>query len=419
MRRTLATRAGVSEREANTFLNALQTQLMEALKNDKQVKINGLGTFRLQAVAPRRSVNVTTGEEFTIEGYNKVVFAPEAGVRELIEKAEVKSEEPAVEPAEENESEQPMVGADPIQKLGAQAAEIVDILGELGQSPKEEAEAEEPTPEPAPEPEPEPAPVVEEPAPEPEPVYIPEPQPEPVYIPEPQPEPAPAPAPEPVYIPEPTPSYTPSSFVKEPEPVAAEQPQPKKKKGHFFRDVLICLLILLLILGALYYFFRPKIDAQIEKWLTFWPTQTEEVTPVIADTTAVMNEEPEFDTSSIPTGAISQEQILAEFLEASREDDEETPVMSVPSKESYPGFITTEPMHEGSRLTWMAKRYYGAKIYWPYIFDANRDVISNPSLIDTGTPIRVPKLTPAQRDTTNAETRRRLEALRKEAVSRK
>ena len=68
MRRTLATRAGVSEREANTFLNALQTQLMEALKNDKQVKINGLGTFRLQAVAPRRSVNVTTGEEFTIEG---------------------------------------------------------------------------------------------------------------------------------------------------------------------------------------------------------------------------------------------------------------------------------------------------------------------------------------------------------------
>ena len=67
LRRALASRANVSEKEANTFLNALNAELVEALKQDKQVRVNGLGTFKLQAVAPRKSVDVTTGEEITIE----------------------------------------------------------------------------------------------------------------------------------------------------------------------------------------------------------------------------------------------------------------------------------------------------------------------------------------------------------------
>ena len=62
LRRLLATRAGVSEKTAGLFLNALTAQLMDGLRSDKQVKINGLGTFKLQPVAPRKSVNVSTGE---------------------------------------------------------------------------------------------------------------------------------------------------------------------------------------------------------------------------------------------------------------------------------------------------------------------------------------------------------------------
>ena len=88
LRKALATRAGVSEKKAGVFLSALQTQLVEALRTEKQVKINGLGTFRVQAVAPRKSVNVTTGEEIIIDGYNKLAFTPEAGVKELIEMGE-------------------------------------------------------------------------------------------------------------------------------------------------------------------------------------------------------------------------------------------------------------------------------------------------------------------------------------------
>jgi hypothetical protein len=68
----------------------------------------------------------------------------------------------------------------------------------------------------------------------------------------------------------------------------------------------------------------------------------------------------------------------------------------------YKDLITVEPMHEASRLTWMAKRYYGDKAYWPYLYDANKDHIKDPSAIKVGTPIRVPKLTPEQKDTTSA-----------------
>ena len=365
LRRVLATRAGVNEKQAAAFLNAIQSQLVEALKNDKQVKINGLGTFKVQAVAPRKSVNVNTGEEIMIEGYCKLVFAPEAGVKELVEKSVLSSAEPTAE------SEQPKE-IDPLKKLGAQAEEIVDILGDLGQSPKEEVK------------EPEPEPVAEETAVE-EPVVE-----EPVVVPE----------PEPVIV------------VKEP------------KKTHFLRDTLICVVVLLMLLLVGYFFLRHQLGNILQSLIQ--PNETE----VVADTTetalSVEDEQVEVpkepapevelneateneDLENIPEGRIPKEQIMAEWMEASRSVS--------PADGKYPELITTEPMHEASRLTWMAKRYYGAKIYWPYLYDANRDVIKNANSIEVGTPIRVPKLTKLQLDTTNAETMATLERLREEAIS--
>ena len=362
LRRALASRAGVSEKEANAFLSALTDELVVALKEDKQVKINGLGMFKLQAVAPRKSVNVVTGEEFTLEGYNKMVFLPEAGVKELIEGLEVGT------PA-----------SDPIKKLGSQAEEIVDILGELGQSPVE------------PEPEPEPEPAVEEPAPAPEPVFV-----------------APAPEPEPVYV-APAPEATPASEPA-PEPfvfTSTPKKEKKEKKHHFLRDVLICVVILLLLLCGAYFFLREQLGGWIDSLLTSKP-DSELVVP--ADSTAQGSGESIAATSQAEPEELTAEQILAEFLEASGEgEDEETP-----SEQLYEDLITIEPMHEASRLAWMAKRFYGAKIYWPYLYDANKDHISNPCLIEVGTPIRVPRLTPAQKDTTNAKTMATLERLRLE-----
>ncbi|MBR2166245.1 MAG: LysM peptidoglycan-binding domain-containing protein, partial [Paludibacteraceae bacterium] len=108
---------------------------------------------------------------------------------------------------------------------------------------------------------------------------------------------------------------------------------------------------------------------------------------------------------------LTPEQVLAEYMEASGSDDEWTE----DTKSVYPRLITTERIREGSRLSWIAKRYYGSKTYWPYLYDANKDHISNPNDIDVGTPIRIPKLSKAQMDTTDALTRANLERLRQEA----
>ena len=350
LRRVLATRAGVSEKEANAFLNALNAEILAALKTDKQVKINGLGLFKLQAVAPRKSVNVATGEAITIEGYNKVAFVPEAGVKELIE-----SHQPSVV------SDQP-VENDPIRKLGTQAEEIVDILGELGQSPKAEERVED-------------APLQDgADAPTEEPVKEPEPVAEPVF-------------------------YVPGARQEPEEEEPEEEP---KKKHHFLRDTLICVVILLMLLLVGYFFLRSQLSEFIDKLIPNKEVQTEQVEAVPEEPVAAEPEEEE---------ALTEEQVLAEFLAISEDEEvaEEPAVAETPNYENDDDLITIEPMHEASRLTWMAKRFYGSKAYWPYIYEANKDHISNPSNIDVGTPIRVPRLTEAQKDTTTAAYKRLLE----------
>ena len=125
LRKAVAEHANTSEQEAGQFLNALLENITEGLKADKQVKIKGLGSFALKAVAPRKSVNIATGEAFTIDGYNKLTFNAEAMLKESVEK---RLEQP------KTEAMMAELNNDPIKKLGEQATEIVDILAELGQA---------------------------------------------------------------------------------------------------------------------------------------------------------------------------------------------------------------------------------------------------------------------------------------------
>jgi nucleoid DNA-binding protein len=125
LRKAVAEYANISEQEAGQFLNALLDGVIEGLKVDKQVKIKGLGSFSLKAVAPRKSVNIATGETFTIEGYNKLTFSAKSMLKESVEKRLEQPRTGAVLPELNN---------DPLKKLGEQADEIVDILAELGQA---------------------------------------------------------------------------------------------------------------------------------------------------------------------------------------------------------------------------------------------------------------------------------------------
>ena len=83
LRKAVAQMAGTNEQEAATFLNALVDAIIVGLNNDQQVKLKGIGTFALKPMAARKSVNIATGEEFTIEGYNKLTFNAEANLKEV------------------------------------------------------------------------------------------------------------------------------------------------------------------------------------------------------------------------------------------------------------------------------------------------------------------------------------------------
>ena len=367
LRSLVASRTGISEKEVGTFLNALLEQLTDGLRTDQQVKISGLGTFRLQAVAPRKSVNVVSGETFTIEGYNKILFNSESGVRELLQATSSPT------PATEDEYT-------PLKKLGEQAEEIVDLLAELGQKPGEETETQAET-------------MTEEPE-------IPE-TPEIPEIPE---------ALENLETldnldnlenlenleetkeEEPKEEEPKEEEPKEEEETKKEEPEKEEpKKYHFWRDLIISVLILLLILGVGFYFAKGMLAEWIGELQK--PAQTE-----------VKVEEPE-ETNNLDN---------LDNLD-SLDNPDNTAAAEAEAERTYDELLATEEMHQDSRLAWMAYRYYGKKDLWVYIYDANRDVIADPNHVEVGTPIRIPKLSAEQMDVNSAQT----QALKAEVIGSK
>ena len=82
----LAKQHNLSAADAAAFVDAFFEIISSELKNGNQVKIKGLGTFKVQAVKPRESVNVNTGERVLIEGHDKISFTPDTVMKELVNK---------------------------------------------------------------------------------------------------------------------------------------------------------------------------------------------------------------------------------------------------------------------------------------------------------------------------------------------
>lgn len=82
----LAKQHNLSADDAAAFVDTFFDIISSELKNGNQVKIKGLGTFKVQAVKPRESVNVNTGERVLIEGHDKICFTPDTVMKELVNK---------------------------------------------------------------------------------------------------------------------------------------------------------------------------------------------------------------------------------------------------------------------------------------------------------------------------------------------
>lgn len=212
---------GLKRTEAELFIRQFVGVINDGLKNDKSVKVKGLGTFKVQAVSARKSVDVNTGEAIVIEGRDKISFTAEAVMRDLVNAPFAQFETVIVNDG-------------------------VDFSEIDAKNQADNTEAKEPTPavEPAPVAEPEPA-VVE---------------PAPVAEPEPTVEPAPVAEPEPAVV-EPTPIVEPTPAVEDSDSDTDEL----EAKSKSYKNTIIVLasslacVVILAVVGFVYMF------SQIEK----------------------------------------------------------------------------------------------------------------------------------------------------------
>jgi nucleoid DNA-binding protein len=101
----------IDKKNVSAFIDEFQKLIVESLEKDKIVKINGLGTFKLVWVNPRKSVNVSTGEPIEIEGHYKLNFSPDKSLQESIN----------IDDSLQN----------PLKKMAQQAEEMKDILKDM------------------------------------------------------------------------------------------------------------------------------------------------------------------------------------------------------------------------------------------------------------------------------------------------
>lgn len=82
----LSQAGGMSKAASEQFVKNFFDIISQSVLTEGVVKVKGLGTFKLVDMEDRESVNVNTGERFTIEGHQKISFIPDAELKERINK---------------------------------------------------------------------------------------------------------------------------------------------------------------------------------------------------------------------------------------------------------------------------------------------------------------------------------------------
>ena len=361
LRKALSARSNVSEKVADDFLDSLTSTIQEGLQKDGSVTVNGLGTFKLQDMPARESVNVTTGERITIAGHKKVVFVEErkrplSGSPLENHPTTVGRGDPGGErvitprPMREGTGEGPKP-IDPIQKLGEQAEEIKGILSELNAMTSAEG----------------PQALTEE-------------------------RPQAKPAEGPLALTEDRPQAEPAERAQA---LTEDRNQKQEKPFNPWLTGLITIGVFAMLLVIAYFILRHRIvnwadsmRSNIEQRVSTTPEE-----PAATDVQAVIPaEEP-------------QPAAPAETTETT----EAAPAPASPwmddSQRKFTEFLPEETVGQDSRLAWVAKKRYGEKAYWVFIYEVNRDRLSTPDHVLPGMHLRVPKLPKELRDPNDPDTK--------------
>lgn len=423
----LAVRNGLTREAADNFMRAFVETIEKGLQEDGMVKVKGLGTFKLQEVSDRGSVDVNTGERITIKGYRKVTFTPDSAMKELVNRPFAH-----FEPTELNDgypAEEELVTSDD----AADDNEGGEVVEEVVETLAEDTVAEEPTPAveapheevvemvetlPAVEPE------VNEPVAEDTVEEVMEEAAE-------QPAPFPENAPEQGEKPEEAPKQE-AALIQE----AAPAQEPKKRRGCGCWVTMLVLLALAVILAFTFGWLtlpeagdtpyeeeteeygdivvkpnleeelgaewgdEPKVEQQLPIKKEETPATSESRSTAQADqqtgdtvqkapaSVAVENVKPQVKESETPVAEAAFCAVtLTESLKAKAVKDI-TPADT--TDYTMAGTLVTHELKRGETIIQLANKYYGDKRLWPYIVKYNR--MRNFNNVAVGQKIEIPVL---------------------------
>ena len=80
----LSSKMNITKKEAETFLKEFFTVSTEIITSGEELRINGLGLFKPIWVEARGSINILTGEPVEIPGHYKLSFIPDKVLREAV-----------------------------------------------------------------------------------------------------------------------------------------------------------------------------------------------------------------------------------------------------------------------------------------------------------------------------------------------
>ena len=341
----LAEYTGKDKNSSERFLREFIAVVSEGVYTDKLVKVKGLGTFKIIPVEKRESIHVNTGERFVIPEHYKFSFLPDKELRELVNK-----------PFSFFETTELRENVD--------FTDMDVVLDEPDIKETEDESIEEMIPE-------------EKHFPEEEPVVFSEegsavpPEEDPVVFSE--EEPAGQPEDEGMDTLEPVvDERSDSSGPDSPSEEVETGPDAERKKPRTKRIAVVSMFVFLLMLfniglylNRTYFFKKEKEPLRID---TVFPKGETIATEAVPDTTIVFANE----DSSQTVGETTVEHPEVEPEAAS------------------PKVIARVKIEPGSRLTLISLKYYGSKLFWVYLYEYNRAVITEPNNVPIGTVIEVP-----------------------------
>lgn len=394
----LAEAGGCSKKQAEAFIKAYFSVIASTLEDGDSVKIKGLGTFKLNRMEARKSVNVSTGDAVRIPAHYKISFTPAKSLADAVNEdfAWLEIVE-LTDSVDDSDSDGEKLGEEIEKEFGE--IEPVEPFGPVDPD----------DPEPG-------APIPEEkatPA-EPEPVVVPFPVVEPVVQPVAQPVP-PVASPQPVAQETPVQPAVPADGKQEvvyltKEELAAlvtktdiktlqrsvkrlrntvtdiDSKSKKRTRNVLIWSILICAALLTGGFFLIYNILSYKLGEQ----------KTEQVAAAAEDSDNELEVIEVGVTDTLDSeGAMTPGDLIVnnDITETDKEKAAEEIKPASSTAATSPSDIKAMDKVTNTRyLTTMAKEHYGNYNFWPYIYKENEAKLGHPDRIKPGTTVVIPNL---------------------------